>query len=255
MRNRFILRALAVLLGSALLISACNSAEPQIELKVAAASSLAEVFQTLAERFGEEHAIHVTPVFAATGQLGQQIRNGAPYDIFAAADPYHIDALIDEGYLDAESRVVYAGGELVVVRPLGSTLSIESLSELGSDEVDRIAIANPEHAPYGIAAREALTTNGIWAEVESKIIYAETVKQAAVIVATGNADSGIIARSVVDPEIEVVFEIPPEHHSPILHVAASVSNTSNKEAALSFLEFMQTPAGQAILLSFGFSLP
>lgn len=255
MRIRFVHCALVALLGLALLLSACRSDSPQVELKVAAASSLAEVFETLAQQFGEEYAVRVIPTFASTGQLAQQIRNGAPYDIFAAADPYPIDALINEGLLDAESRAVYAQGELVVISPLGSTLNLSSLSDIASADLERIAIANPNHAPYGIAAREALTSSGIWAEVESKIIYAETVKQAAVIVATGNADAGIIASSVVDPEVEVIFEIPPALHSPILHVAASSSNTVDEELALAFLAFLQSPAGQAVLLSSGFSLP
>ena len=255
MRIRLLVYALAISPGLVLLSSACNPTSPRVELKVASAGSLAEVFQTLAERFEEENAVHVIPSFAATGQLTQQIRNGAPYDIFAAADSSHVDALIGEGYLDADTRTVYAQGELVIIRPVGSTLNIDSLSRLASNDLDRIAIANPDHAPYGIAAKEALRAAGIWPEVESKIIYGETVKQAAVIVATGNADAGIIARSVVDPEVQVVFEIPPERHSSILHVAARVSSTANKEVALAFLEFMLSTDGQAILQSFGFSHP
>jgi molybdate transport system substrate-binding protein len=255
MRNIIVLKLLLCISGGILLLPSCTTTPQKPELKVAAAGSLTEVFQVLAQQFELQSGIRVIASFAATGQLAQQIRNGAPYDVFAAADAVHIDNLIGSGFLDTESRMVYAQGELVLIRPAQSALEIGSLPDLLHADIERIAIANPEHAPYGIAAREALQSAGLWHKLESKVIYGETVKQAAVIVATGNADTAIIARSVLDPSIEWVAAIPPRLHAPILHVAARVSASSNQEAANAFLKFLLSAEGQATLQEYGFAPP
>ncbi|TFH35701.1 MAG: molybdate ABC transporter substrate-binding protein [Anaerolineales bacterium] len=253
MRTHRITRGSLAVLAAILFFSGCGPARSQAELNVGVASSLTEAFLALAQRFEDGNAVHIVLSSASTGQLAQQIRNGAPYDLFAAADSFHIDRLIQEGYLDARSRTTFAEGELVVIRPVGSTLRLESLSDLIQEDLDRIAIANPEHAPYGMAAKETLISINLWSKLEPKIIYGETVKQAAVIVATGNAAAGIVARSVVDPSVEVLLEVPGDLHAPILHVAAISSNTPNKQAALRFLNFMQSSEGQQILEAFGLS--
>jgi molybdate transport system substrate-binding protein len=251
LRARFFATAIVL----SFLIWSCSPPHNGVELKVAAAGSLTEVFQELAQSFEAEHGIRVIPSFAATGQLAQQMRNGAPYDLFAAADALHIDALIESGLLVSQSRMAYALGELIIVRPEGTTLELDSLADLTQSEIERIAIANPAHAPYGIAARDALISAGVWHEVEHKIIYGETVKQAAVIVATGNADVGIVAHSVLDPSLELVNAIPSDLHHPVLHIAAMTAYTPNKDAAQQFLEFLRSPEGQSILNTHGFSTP
>jgi molybdate transport system substrate-binding protein len=249
------LRSFLFMSVAALLILSCAPSAYETELNVAAATSLHEVFQELARSFKQESGVRITPSFAATGQLAQQIRNGAPYDVFAGADSVHIDTLIDGNFLDIQSRTIYARGELILVRQNGSAIEVGTLRDLGRLNVDRIAIANPAHAPYGIAARETLSSVGLWKIIEPKIIYAETVKQAAVIVATGNADVGIIARSVLDPSLEMVELIPPELHEPILHVAAISMTTDSIDDSQLFLSFLLSPQGQSILNAHGFSSP
>jgi molybdate transport system substrate-binding protein len=249
------IRSFLITSSAVLLVLSCSSSTHESELNVAAAASLNEVFQELSRSFKQESGISIVPSFAATGLLAQQIRNGAPYDVFAGADTVHIDALIDDNHLEGQSRTVYALGELVLVRQTGSAIEVGTLQDLVQPEVERIAIANPAHAPYGIAAREALFAAGLWETAEPKIVYAETVKQAAVIVATGNADVGIIARSVLDPSLEVVELIPPELHEPILHVAAMSTKTGRKGDSQLFLSFLLSPQGQSILHAHGFSSP
>jgi molybdate transport system substrate-binding protein len=249
------IRSILFISAAVLLVLSCSSSAYEAELNVAAAASLHEVFQELARSFKQESGISIIPSFAATGQLAQQIRNGAPYDVFTAADSAHIDALIDENLLEHQSRTTYALGELVLVRQNGSTIELGTLQDLLQSGIDRIAIANPEHAPYGIAAREALSSADLWETVESKIIYAETVKQAAVIVSTGNADVGIIASSVLDPTLEMVASIPPELYEPILHVAAMSMTTERTNDSLLFLSFLLSPQGQSILKAHGLSSP
>lgn len=248
-------RRIVLILGLLFLLVGCANPKAPIELKIAAAGSLTEAFQVLAQQFENTQDIPVVLSFAATGQLAQQIRNGAPYDVFAAADTLHIDALIEEGFLDPSTRTIYAQGELILIQPAGSISSIGNLPDLLNNDVKRIAIANPKHAPYGIAAKEALSQAGIWPEVQSKIIYGETVKQAAVIVATGNADVGFVARSVLDSSMDVILEIPTDLYHPILHVAAVSTNAKDQESASMFLEFLGSKEGRALLVHYGFSIP
>ncbi len=244
-----------LILSLLLLLVGCTTSTVPLELKIAAAGSLTEVFQVLTPQFENLHGVHVVLSFAASGQLEQQIRNGAPFDLFAAADPIHIDALIDDGFVDPSTRTIYAQGELILVKPSGSIASINELTDLLNADLKRIAIANPEHAPYGIAAKQALAQAGIWQEVKSKIIYGETVKQAAVIVATGNADLGFVARSVLNSSMDIILEVPTELYDPILHVAAVTMDTEQRALALLFLEFLGSPEGQETLEQFGFSIP
>lgn len=255
MGRRYNFRNSMILFGFVFGAWSCSPPTSDAVLHVAAATSLTGVFQDLSIAFEEQSGITVTPSFAATGHLAQQIANGAPYDVFAAADASHIDTLIARGYLNAQSRTTYALGDLVLVQAYDSSYELNKLEQLADTQIDRIAIANPAHAPYGIAAAEALSTAKLWEAVENKLIYGETVKQAAVITATGNADAAIVARSVLDPSLKVVVQIPPDLYSPILHVAAVLTSTTNETLSQSFIAFMISPEGQTILESHGLATP
>ena len=242
-------------LAMATLSLSCSVEKPSKEIHVAAATSLTSVFQELASAFELETGISVIASFASTGQLAQQIRNGAPFDIFAAADAHHIDDLVDSGHLTIESRTNYALGALVLVQPREPTPALQSLTDLTWASVKRIAIANPEHAPYGIAAQQTLTSLGYWEELQPKIIFGETVRQAAVMVGTGNAEAGLIARSVMDESLTPVMDIDADLHQPIRHVAAMLTEADDKASAQAFLEFLASPQSRDIFQAYGLLMP
>jgi molybdate transport system substrate-binding protein len=235
----------------AILVAGCAPAPAGQELLVAAASSLTNPFQDLASLYKHEGGVSVAFTFGSTGQLAQQIRNGAPFDIFAAADARHIDQLIDEDFLIPNSRAAFAVGRLVLIQNMDLDLNLAALEDLASANPSRVVIANPDHAPYGIAAKETLSRLLLWDELSEKIVFAETVQQANQFVATGNAPLGLVARSsVVDPRM-ILFIVPEELHSPIQHVAAISKRSEQVQAAEGFLAFLQSEASSEILAEYG----
>lgn len=251
-RACFVLATVALLL----LITACDGRPPaETTLYVATAANLATAMPELVQAFRKETGITVTPVVGSSGQLSQQIANGAPYDVFLSADVAHVDELIGKGYLIAESRRLYAQGQIVIVVNRESGLSISSLQDLTRPSVTRLAIANPTFAPYGQAARQALQNATVWAQVEDRVVLGENVRQALQFVQTGNAAVGIVARSIAHvPEVTSV-PIPDNLYTPIHQAAAITTRTPYRQAAERFLAFMTGPTAQAILTRYGFSFP
>src|SRR5580693_4608353 len=177
-----------VLLLAALLLAAGSPGQtPKREVTVAAAANLNEVFQALGPQFEAATGIHPVFSFASTAQLALQIENGAPYDVYAAADVEHVDQLEKKGLLLPGSRAVYATGILVLWIPPGSTVKVDGPEGVVQPAVKVIALAKPELAPYGLAARETLQKLGIWDRVQSRVVYAENIKRAKQPARGGNA--------------------------------------------------------------------
>lgn len=234
------------------LLSACSPTGSPEPLYVAAASSLAPVFDPLAAAFSEASGIAVILTYGSTGSLAQQLRNGAPYDLFAAADALHIDSLAAEGLLDPASRTVFAYGQLVLAS--SPSLPITAIFDLENPAVARIVIANPQHAPYGLAARQALESLGLWERLAPRIVFAESVRQAAQTVQSGNAEAGFLAASVAQDSPLRLLVIEPQLHAPIEHVAAVSLHSSRTSAAQAFLDFLLSSSGQDQLRQAGLLL-
>ncbi len=169
---------------------------PSPPILVLAASDLIAAFDTLVPHFEGVHEVRVTVVFGSSGNLATQIRHGAPADLFLSADAGFVDGLIADGRVDPGSRTAYAVGPLALVVPPGRSLPAD-IRELRAPAFRTLAIANPNHAPYGAAARTTLRTAGIWDEVASRMVFAENVAQAVQFVRTGNADAALVALSLV----------------------------------------------------------
>src|SRR6478609_756721 len=187
----------AVSLSSALLGAGCKSvpSEAPQPLLVAAAADLSVAFEEMGKLYESRTGQHVTFSFGASGALAKQLREGAPFDLFAAANSAFVDGAVQAGACDGSTKARYALGHLVVwSKKSGSEL--HTLAELTNREIEHIAIANPEHAPYGKAAKEALVSAELWAKLESKIVQAENVRQALQFAESGNADVAIVARSL-----------------------------------------------------------
>ncbi len=222
---------------------------------VAAASDLYFAFTEIGQRFQERTGIAVTFSFGSTGQLAQQIENGAPFDVFAAADESYIDRLAEQGLIVSETRQLYAQGRLVLVVNRRSGLAINRISDLASPSVHPIAIANPDHAPYGLAARQALERAGLWEQVLPRIVMGENVRQTLQFVQAGDAPVGIVALSIADvPEVSYVV-VPAELHDPINQAMAVLKSSAQPKAARRFVEFVNGPEGRPIMRRYGFRLP
>ncbi len=226
-----------------------------VTLTVFTAADLVPALRALAARFERSTQATVVLVPGSTGTLTQQLRNGAPADLFFSADQAAPDALVREGLAEPSSRVQYARGLLALVTPPPPAPSVRRLADLGSPAIRRIAMANPAHAPYGLAARRALERAGLWAAVQSKLVYGENVQQAAQFVRSGSVDAGIVARSLVGGSELSWTMVDPTLYTPLAQSAVVMARSAHKPLARSFLELVTGPAGAAVLQQFGFLPP
>jgi molybdate transport system substrate-binding protein len=184
--------------------------------------------------------------------LAEQIRNGAPFDLFMAANTAFVEDLVKEQMIVPDSVELYAKGSLVLVvyRELGDR--IKTLSDLKKPEVKKIALANPAFAPYGKAARQALEKAGLSKELEPKLVQAESVKQALVYAQRGDAEAALVGRSLADvPELHIVW-VDRTLYDPIVQAMGISTRTSLSNEALAFSRFLMSEEGQDILGTFGF---
>ncbi len=220
-------------------------------MTIAAAADLASLEPALSRAFDATYPqAPVRFVTEASGALAQQIENGAPYDVFLSANAQFVDRLAKEGKLRPESVRAYAEGRLGILWRDGKPHSISKLQE---SWVRFVALANPQLAPYGLAAQQALEHAGIWESVRQKVVYGENVRQALQLFESGNADAVITANSLLKGKGAQL--IPDDWHQPILQKAGMVTGTKNLEAANAFLNFLTSPDGRAVFTQYGFSSP
>jgi molybdate transport system substrate-binding protein len=226
------------------------------ELAVAAASDLAFAFPELAREFERETGTRVTFTFGSTGQLAKQISEGAPYDVFAAANVSYVDEVVRAGACDASSQARYARGRIALWSKRGLVAPPTSLADLAHPRFAKIAIANPAHAPYGKAARDALERAGVWKLIEPRVVYGENVQQAFQFARSGNAEVAIVALSLaLVSEGGVSLPVEAAAHAAIDQALVVCQRGKNPDAARAFTRHVNSPAGRAIMQRYGFLLP
>jgi molybdate transport system substrate-binding protein len=255
---RALFRAFAV---AVLLAGTIFSASGQTPLRVAAAADLGPVLPPILEQFQKATGIHAEATFEASAALTTQIQNGAPFDLFLSADLSYPKKLIDAGLADAAGSpdsttpVVYARGTLVLWTRKDSNLPPPSLDLLRGPELKRLAIANPDRAPYGRAAVAALTSLKLYDSLKPRLVTAENIGQTAQFVDSGNADAGLISlTSALTPRLSAsgsYFVIPRELYPPIEQGAVIVSKTTQRAAAHQLLDFILSGPIQAQLAKSG----
>ncbi|MFL6281703.1 MAG: molybdate ABC transporter substrate-binding protein [Pyrinomonadaceae bacterium] len=253
-------RACAALASLALVLyaGACGRGEREAqadEITVAAAANLTDAFGEIDKRFTARTGVKVTNSFGATADLAKQIENGAPFDVFASADAEHLEGLASKGLLADAPRGVYARGRLVLWMPPGGKASVARVEDLAGEGVTKIAIAKPDVAPYGRAAVESLNALGLWAKVEPKVVYSQTVAQAKQFASSGNADAAFIPRSLVREGEGTAIELEVRLHAPIDQAVGVVRASKRQEAARRFVEFLLSEEGRSVLKSFGYDAP
>lgn len=228
---------------------------PDGPLTVFAAADLGPPFRQIVPQYERRTHRKITLVLGSTGTLTQQIRNGAPADVFFAASDTYVQQLAAEALTLAPTRSVYARGRIVSVTLKSARVHIQTLSDLAKPEVKRVALANPTHAPYGLAAKQALEAAGVWAAVEAKLVYGENVQQAVQFVRSGSAEAGIVARSVADtPDLHWTL-VEQRLHAPLNQAAVVLARTQQPAAAMAFIEFVNGIQGRLVMRQFGFLLP
>ena len=194
-------------------------------------------------------------VFGSTGMLTRQVENGAPFDLFAAANVSYIKELDQKGLILPGSSAVYARGRITLWLPADTNLRLEGIKDLARPEVTRIAIANPDHAPYGLAARQALESAGIWELVRPKLVYGDNIRQTLQFAETGNVEVAIVALSLSVQSRGRWTLIPENLHQPIDQGLGIIKTSQKADAAGKFADFVTGLEGRAILKKYGFTIP
>jgi len=247
----------ALLVAALIAVAAEAYGQP---LTVAAASDLQSALPAITAVFEKESGQKVTVTFGSSGNFFTQISNGAPFDVFLSADLEYPQRLEAAGLAERGSVVEYARGRLVIWTRRDSGIDVaRGLPVLGEPKVRRIAIANPDHAPYGRAAIAALRADGLYERVKTKFIVGENISQTAQFAQSGGADVGLIALSLaLSPALKdagVTADVPVEKYPPIRQAAAVVAASKQKTAARQFIDALRAPAIAKILASYGFDLP
>lgn len=252
------LAAILCLAVLALIALSPGEEEQPITITVSAAASLTEAFTDIAGEFEASHpGTKVELNLAGSGTLRTQIESGAPVDVFASASESDIDLLSEKDMIEESSRKDFAANTLVMVVPETGSQIPKTLEDLAAENVEKIAIGNPETAPIGKYTKQALETAGVWNKVEGKVVFADTVKQVLTYVETGEVDAGFVymtdAESGKKETYEIAFTVPV--NEPISYPIAVIKDSKNKEGAQEFVDFVTGARGQEILAEYGFKEP
>jgi molybdate transport system substrate-binding protein len=214
----------------------------------------------LVSRYQKQTGHKLSVTYGSSGNFYAQIQSGAPFDVFFSADIVYAQRLIDSRLADPNSLVIYARGQIVLWAPADTQLNLfgAGFAALQDPRVQKIAIANPEHAPYGRAAVAALQHAGLYEQLKSKLVYGENISQAAQFAQSGSAEVGILALSLaLSPNMKSGdhWLIPSDLYPPLDQAAVLLNSSANKVGARAFLEFVSSDAGREVLSEHGFKLP
>ncbi len=239
-----------LLLNVSVSLSSVVAAQPRQAILVAAAADMQPLQNQLGSAFFRFAGGEVTFTFGASGSLAEQIRNGAPYDVYLSANDTFVKQLAESGYLIKDSIQVYGYGRLAIWSKSGR---IHTLADLTAATMQHLAIANPVHAPYGAAAQAALRNQGLWDRLQPKLVYGENVQQTLQYAESGNADAAIVGWSQVFNKGGIL--LPAAWHPRISQTGGVVKGSRNPVLARRFMAFLTGRDGKAVLRQFGFDLP
>jgi molybdate transport system substrate-binding protein len=232
----------------ALTLVSCKSPPPRIPIRVAAASDLIQAFEAMRPGFEAQSGAKIEFVFGSSGQLSKQLVEGAPFDLFASANEGYTDAPIASGACEGNTRAQYAEGHLVILSPREP---LAALSDLKEPRFVRIAIANPQLAPYGKAAKEALTRAGLWEFLEPRIVYGQNIQQTLQLAKSGNVEAAIVSRSLVKDGLA----IDPSLYLPLRQSLVVCTHGASAAGAAHFRAYVLGEGGRTVLANAGFGLP
>jgi molybdate transport system substrate-binding protein len=230
------------LLLAAMAVGLCCAAHAQ--LTVAAAADLEPVLPPILQSYESSHGVHVVVSYGASATLATQILNHAPFNLFLSANIGFAQKVIDAGLAKNTKPLIYAHGTLVLWARNGSPLQPISMQSLQNPALRRLAIANPDHAPYGAAAKSALDHLGLWNQLSSRLAVAENIAQAAQFAESGNADAGFISMTTaLTPQLkaEGTFVVVPAADYPPITQAAVVIKGRQMNAAQELLDYLLLP--------------
>lgn len=255
----------SVLAAAAFVLPQTNlpaQAASETTVSIAAAADLKFAMAELQEAFEAENKdIKIKVSYGSSGNFFTQLSNGAPFDVFMSADMSYPEKLVEKGLADNNSLFLYAIGKIVIWVPNSSKIDLNKpgMDSLLDPAINKIAIANPKHAPYGKAAEAAMKSLGIYDKIESKLVFGENIAQTAQYVESGSADIGILAISLaLSPAMKNkgrYIEVPLGSYPEMRQGAVVMDSAKNKKGAFAILKFMESEKGRKIFYDYGFRLP
>jgi molybdate transport system substrate-binding protein len=237
-----------------------QEAKPASELVVAAAADLSAALKEISDNYEKKTGVKLKLSFGASGALTQQIQNDAPFDLFFSADMDYPRQLITAGAADGATLYQYAVGGLVLWVPADSPLDVEhrGMKTLLDPSVKKIAIANPQHAPYGRAAVAALKHAGIYDQISDRLVLGENISQAAQFAESGNAQAGFVALAhAAAPAMQgkgKYWEVPADFYPPLAQGVVVLSHSQHKKEATQFVEYIKSKEVAELLRKYGFKV-
>jgi molybdate transport system substrate-binding protein len=225
---------------------------------IAVAANFLAPLEALEPLFEEATEHELTLVAGSTGQLYAQIVNGAPFDVLLSADAEHAERLVADGFAEAPTRFTYAVGRLALWTRDGERFAPLGVETLRRGDYRWLAIANPELAPYGLAAQQTLTKLGIWDSLRTRVVRGQSIAQTFAMAETRNADLALVALSQVISYqgVAAYFEIPPELHAPLRQDAVLLTRAHDNTAARAFVDWLRnSPRAAEVIASFGYTKP
>ena len=238
-----------------LLISGCaNSTTESIEMNISAAVSLTDALEEIKTIYEKDHNVKLTYILGGSGKLAQQIQQGAPVDVFLSANQDWMDTLEKENLLINETRADITGNKIVLITGTDSSISYDSIEDIKASELQQVAIGNPESVPAGQYTEQLLNNLDLWAELKSKIVFAQDVRQVLTYVETGNVDIGFVYESdaISSTSVKILASADSSLHDSIIYPAAVLKDTKHEKEASNFVKFMASEKAQEILERHGF---
>jgi molybdate transport system substrate-binding protein len=230
--------------------------EKVTKFNVAGASDLAKAFEELAAIYKAKTGVEPVLQFGSSGLLARQIKEGAPVDLYAAANVAFVDDVVAAGKCDGATKAMYGRGRLVMWVKNGGVAPPKDITDLADKRFGSIAIASPDHAPYGKAAKQAITKLAMWPVVEGRIKYGEDIRKTLQFAETGNVDVALVALSLTIGRTDgTAVPVPPELHDPIDQALVACGTGPRHDAAAAFGAFVGSPEGRALMQKYGFVLP
>ena len=225
------------------------------QITVAAAADLVLAFDEIGRLFEKSHGIKTKILYSSSGTAREQIANGAPFDVYASANIKFVDDLIKADKIISDSKELYAIGRVGPATLIKSKLKVTNMQDLLSSDFKKIAIADPSHAPYGLASKQTLESLGLWEKLKHKMVYAKDIQHSLSLLKTGNVEAAFISLSVVNTN-EVNFLLADEkYHMPLKQAIAVVRGTKKETEARKFIQFVNGNEGRLIMKKYGFVLP
>lgn len=265
MKKSLIAGILVSVLILAVAVTGCNSSSSSTSkgtspktgerITVAAAADLALAFKDIEALYEQSTGNDAEITYSSSGTAREQIANGAPYDVYASANIKYVDDLIARDRVIADSKELYAIGRIGAATLVGNSLQVTQASDLLKPEYKKIAIADPSHAPYGLAAKEALQSLGLWDQLEAKMVNAKDIQDALTMLKTGNVEAAFISLSVYNKSEVNFLLIDDKLYNPLKQAIAVVKGTQHEKAAREFIKFVNGEQGRDIMKKYGFVLP